>query len=267
MTSKNAVRDFWNEAACGESLLLPSRDTEGFAAQARARYLLEPYIPPFAEFSSSKGLDVLEIGVGLGADHESFARAGATLHGIDLTERAVELTGRRLALQGLRSNVQVADAEALPFADGSFDFVYSWGVIHHSPDTPAAAREILRVLKPGGRFRLMIYHRWSLVGAMLWLRYGLLKGRPFMTLAEVYATYLESPGTKAFTSAEAKRLFEAASDVSTRIELSHGDLLESGAGQRHRGPLLTVARRVWPRWLLRRACGNLGLFLLISGTK
>ena len=267
MNSKDAVRDFWNDAACGEKLLLSSFDIEGFRAQAAERYRLEPYIVPFADFAGATGRDVLEIGLGLGADHERFAQSGANLHGVDLTPRAVEITRHRLEMQGLASDLRVGDAEALPFAEGSFDLVYSWGVIHHSPDTAQAAREILRVLKPGGSFRVMVYHAWSLVGLMLWLRYGLARGKPFTSMAEIYSTWLESPGTKAYTCREAGQLFAGASDVETRVELTHGDLLESGAGQRHEGRMLAFARRVWPRWLLRRVARQFGLFLLVSGTK
>ncbi|MEI6837165.1 MAG: class I SAM-dependent methyltransferase [Alcaligenaceae bacterium] len=267
MNSKDEVRDFWNDAACGEKLLLLSFDVAGFKSQAAERYRLEPYILPFADFGRTKGRKVLEIGLGLGADHECFARAGADLHGIDLTPRAVEITRRRLEMQGLKSDVRVGDAEALPYTDGIFDLVYSWGVIHHSPSTPQAAREILRVLKPGGNFRVMVYHTWSLVGLMLWLRYGLGRGKPWISMAEIYSTYLESPGTKAYTCHEASQLFVEASAVKTRVELTHGDLLESGAGQRHEGAVLAFARRIWPRWLLRRVAKRFGLFLLVSGTK
>jgi SAM-dependent methyltransferase len=267
MASKDAVRDFWNDAACGENLLLPSFDIEGFRIQSIERYRLEPYIVPFADFSASKGLDVLEIGVGLGADHEQFAKAGANLRGIDLTSRAVEITRQRLAMQGLVSDLRVGDAEALPFADERFDRVYSWGVIHHSPNTAQAANEILRVLKPGGHFRVMVYHSWSLVGLMLWLRYGPGRGQPFTSLAEIYSKHLESPGTKAFTRGQARQLFAGATEVTIRVELTHGDLLESGAGQRHESRVLSIARHVWPRWLLRRVAKRFGLFLLLSGTK
>jgi ubiquinone/menaquinone biosynthesis C-methylase UbiE len=155
MTSKDAVRDFWNEAACGEGLLLPSLDAPGFAAQSAERYRLEPYIIPFADFENAKGLEVLEIGLGLGADHERFALGGARLHGIDITTRAVEITSQRL---GSAVGFACGRCRRVPFESESFDFVYSWGVIHHSPDTALAAREIMRVLKPGGRFRVMIYH-------------------------------------------------------------------------------------------------------------
>src|ERR1700720_716451 len=100
MTSKVAVREFWDEGACGEKLLLTSLDAQAFAAQSAERYRLEPYIIPFADSENSSGLEVLEIGLGLGADHERFALAGAHLHGIDITARAVEFTGRRLKMQG-----------------------------------------------------------------------------------------------------------------------------------------------------------------------
>lgn len=265
---KDAVRRFWDAAACGEKLLLPGLNTAGFRAQAEIRYQLEPEILEFIGLDQIRqGEEILEIGLGLGADHELLARTQGRLHGIDLTPHSVELTRRRLESMGLISDLRVADAESLPFEDAFFDFVYSWGFIHHTPDTDRAAREILRVLKPGGRFRVMVYHKWSLVGAMLWLRYALARGRPFMSLARIYATRLESPGTKAFTRQEAKKLFQGATGLDVQVLLTHGDLLASGAGQRHEGFALNLARRLWPRWLLRCAAKPFGLFLLISGTK
>lgn len=148
---KKEVRDFWNEASCGERLLLDAADKSGYLAQMGKRYSLEPFIESFARFNSASGHDVLEIGVGLGADHQRYAQAGARLTGIDLTDRAVEQTRRRFELFGLKSDLRVADAESLPFGDGTFDLVYSWGVLHHSSDTPKAVSEVLRVLRPPGR--------------------------------------------------------------------------------------------------------------------
>lgn len=264
---KQQVHEFWNRASCGEELYLKSHDAAGFAEQARRRYQLEPYIPGFAKFDQSAGKRVLEIGVGLGADHECFARAGAVLSGIDLTERAVANVSERFKVMGLRSELQVADAENLPFADNTFDVVYSWGVIHHSPDTPAVVRHIHRVLKPGGVARIMIYNYWSMIGIMLWLRYGLMRFRPFTSLASLYATYLESPGTKAYTPKQARQLFSAFAGVQVDTVLTHGDLLESEAGQRHRGRALSIARKVWPRWAIKRLAPKAGLFMLIEAVK
>lgn len=267
MTEKKQVHDFWNEASCGESLLLERTDREGYENQSRIRYQLEPYIGDLAGFGSAQGKLVLEIGVGLGADHQRFAEAGANLHGIDLTERAVEHTRRRLEAFGLSSRISTGDAENLDFPEGHFDVVYSWGVLHHSPDTAKAVSEVHRVLKPGGSARVMIYSKWSIIGFMLWTRYALLRMRPFTTLAEIYSRYLESPGTKAYSIAEARRLFSAFREVDIRTVLTHGDLLESGAGQRHQGGLLNLARRIWPRALLKRFFPTLGLFMLIEARK
>jgi ubiquinone/menaquinone biosynthesis C-methylase UbiE len=213
------------------------------------------------------GKRVLEIGVGLGADHQLLAEAGAVLDGIDLTQRAVDHTGERFRQLGLTSNLQRADAENLPFADRSFDMVCSWGVIHHTPDTKRAAREIIRVLKPGGTFKVMIYNKHSIVGAMLWLRYALLAGKPFRSMADIYSNHLESPGTKAYTPAESATLFPDTIGLKQRVVLTHADLLEGAAGQRHTGPVISFARAIWPRWLFRRFAPGAGLFLLIEGRR
>jgi len=265
---KQKVHDFWNKASCGEELYLTGINPKGFEDQANARYELEgDMIFPLARFSESKGLKVLEIGVGLGADHQKFAEVGTELYGIDLTEKAVEHTRTRLSLFGLISNLSVGDAEALNFPDESFDIVYSWGVLHHSPDTPKAISEVFRVLKQGGGARIMIYHKWSMIGYMLWVRYALLRLRPWITLTEIYSKYLESPGTKAYSVGEARQLFSDFRDVTITTPLGHGDLLESDVGQRHRGFVLTMAKKLWPRWLIRTFMSNSGLGMLIDVRK
>lgn len=267
--AKEAVRAFWNDAPCGEVYAGGGGDVcERLRTQARARSVLEPYIRDFARFADAFGRDVLEVGVGMGADHAELARARPrSLSGIDLTPRAIEFTRARLACEGLASQVEVADAEALPFPDASFDLVYSWGVLHHSPDTARALREVHRVLRPGGTARIMIYHKWSLVGYMLWIRYALLAGRPSRPVADVYAHHLERPGTKAFTVEEARAMVSGFRRVTVRSQLSFGDLLEGAVGQRHGGVLLRAAKAVWPRWWLRRAFARHGLMLLIEGEK
>jgi len=83
-----------------------------------------------------------------------------------------------------------------------------------------------------------------------------------LSLTEVYARYLESPGTKAYSVREARALFADFREVHIATVLTHGDLLESDAGQRHRGALLTLARKVW-----RGLMPNAGLFMLIEARK
>lgn len=136
---KDDVRAFWEAEACGERY----RDE-----QEQLRYELEPEILDFAAFAGASGLDVLEIGVGMGADFLRWLRAGARATGIDLTERAVALAGQWARAEGFEADLRVAAAEALPFDDDHFDLVYTWGVLHHTPDVPQAFREAIRVLKP-----------------------------------------------------------------------------------------------------------------------
>jgi len=267
MTELKDVHDFWNRGSCGEVYAGQGTDQERYAQVSKLRYELEPYLCPFARFEEAQDKDVLEIGVGMGSDHQKLAEARPrSLRGLDLTDRALEHTRQRFQAFGLHSELASGNAEKLTFADNSFDFVYSWGVIHHSPDTPQAAREILRVLRPGGVARVMIYHRRSPVGWMLWTRYALLSGRPWIGLDEIYARYLESPGTKAYSAAEARALFAGAASVRTIVTPCLGDLLEGEVGQRHRGPLLTVAKALWPRWLIKAVARHIdfGLGLMIE---
>jgi len=125
---------------------------------------------PFAELA---GRDVLEVGCGSGVHARLLAEAGARLTAIDLTPTAVAMTRRRLELPGLQGTVLDADAESLPFPAESFDFVWSWGVVHHSADTDHALAEMARVLRPGRSIGLMVYHRSSI---SFWVNYTLIRG-------------------------------------------------------------------------------------------
>ena len=159
---KERVRAFWQAHPCGTKFAdAETGSREFFEAVEEHRYRTEWHIPEAAGFDKAKGLRVLEIGCGLGTDGARFARAGAVYTGVDLTEAAVGLARRRFELEGLAGEFRVADAERLEFADESFDLVYSHGVLHHTPDAAAAVREVRRVLKPGGRAVVMLYHRDS----------------------------------------------------------------------------------------------------------
>ena len=197
--TKEAVRAYWDARPCGEGLTHASRGSHEYFAEIEAeKDRLEPYLPAFAGFAASAGLDVLEVGCGVGTDTARFARAGAHVTAVDLTETAVELTRARLADEGLDGVVCQADAEALPFPKESFDLVYSWGVLHHTADTARAIRETRRMLRPNGEARIMLYNARSFFALGVWVRGGLLSGRP-MSPATALATRLESPGTKAYT--------------------------------------------------------------------
>lgn len=267
MEKKIEVKDFWNMASCGEELYLKGFSKQDYLNHSKKRYELEPEILEFGEFFKFNGKKTLEIGVGLGADHQCLAEAGAILYGVDLTERAINHTSRRFELLGLNSKLQSADAENLPFPDNSFDAIYSWGVLHHTPNTPKAIQEVRRVLKPKGTAKIMIYHRYSIVGFMLWCRFGLLMLKPWRTLTEIYDKYLESPGTKAYSRKDIPSLFEGFEIIDINTPINHGDLLTSDVGQRHRGVILNIAKAIWPRWFIKRFFPQNGLEMMITCKK
>lgn len=159
---KERVRAFWQANPCGVKFAEAEPGSRLFYELVEAhRYTKEWHIPAAADFASARGLKVLEIGCGLGTDGAQFAEAGADYTGIDLTEAAVELARRRFELFNLPGTFRTADAENLDFADESFDLVYSHGVLHHTPETEKAIKEIYRVLRPEGRAVVMLYHRGS----------------------------------------------------------------------------------------------------------
>lgn len=235
---KQRVKAFWETEACGERY---------GAEQDRVRYQLEPEILTLADFPSCAGKRVLEVGVGMGADFLRCVRAGADATGIDLTERAVGIVRRRLHGAGLHAEVRVADAESLPFDSESFDVVYSWGVLHHTPSPPRAMAEACRVLAPGGRLKLMLYHRRSWVALAAWARFCLLGGRPLATLGDAVA-HMESPGTKAYTADEVRTMLAGMVEVSVRPTLTAWD----------RKVAPGLAHLFGDRW---------GWFLLVQATK
>ena len=159
---KERVRAFWQAHPCGTKFSDAEIGTREFFERIEAhRYAKEWHIPDAADFAGAHGLRVLEIGCGLGTDGVQFAKAGADYTGVDLTDAAIELARKRFEVSGLRGELRVSDAENLDFADESFDLVYSHGVLHHTPDIARAVSEIHRVLKPGGRAIVMLYHRDS----------------------------------------------------------------------------------------------------------
>lgn len=134
---------------------------ESFARVEAYRYREQPWMHETFRYERFADRDVLEIGVGLGTDHLQFARAGARTSGVDLTQRCIDLTSLRVEQEGLHSDLRRMDALALEFPDDSFDAVYSFGVLHHTPSLEQAVAEVRRVLRPGGVFLGGLYSRES----------------------------------------------------------------------------------------------------------
>jgi ubiquinone/menaquinone biosynthesis C-methylase UbiE len=258
---KARVQSFWDADPCGSRYL---ENAEDFETHARVRYALEPHISQFAGFSEARGKRVLEIGVGMGADYLEWLNAGAQATGVDFSAVSLEKARRRCQIAGYEPDLHLADAEHLPFPDQSFDLVYSYGVMHHSPDTAACLREAWRVLKPGGQARIMVYHHPSMVGLMLWLRYGMFRRK---SLRQSVFDHLESPGTKSYTKREIHTMMSGFEQIECIQVLSPGDLLLNQPSFRFQGSIYRVLCTLYPRWVVRWFCRRLGLFLLICARK
>ncbi len=262
---KQRAREQWSANPCGSHIArgreFGTRDY--FDAIEHYRYIeYAPWMKQAIGFNHYAGKHLLEIGFGIGTDLLQFARGGALVAGIDLTPRSAEIARRRFDVYGLPGEIITADSEDLCFPDASFDVVYSFGVLHHTPDTNRAVSEIHRVLKPGGKAIVMLYNRASLFyfGSII-LKHGLLRGELLKgTPSEIMSRHVEysdaggRPLVKAYTRAEARRLFSDFRPCDIRVnQLSRSDLRAIG----HLIPEVLL------QWLAR----NFGWNLLITATK
>jgi ubiquinone/menaquinone biosynthesis C-methylase UbiE len=160
--SLDDVRNFWSIEVCGTHFIKEFKDKRDFFEKYRDfRYKYEWHIPLLVPFAEAKGKSVLEIGTGNGVDGAMFAKNGANYTGVDLTQVAINATREHFEILGLKGTFQVEDARQLSFDNNTFDVVYSHGVLHHSPETAKAIKEVYRVLKPGGKAIIMLYHKHS----------------------------------------------------------------------------------------------------------
>lgn len=262
---KQRAREQWGADPCG-AYVAGDREfgsREYFDAIETNRYEVEaPWMKRLIGFDRYEGKRLLEVGFGTGTDLLQFARGGAQVTGIDLTPRSIEIARRRFEVYGLTGDFAIGDGESLSFPDSSFDVVYSFGVLHHTPDTARAIQELYRVLKPGGKAIVMLYHRGSLYyWGSLFLKHGILGGELFNeSMAEIMSRRVEysetggRPLVKAYTREEGRRMFSDFRNCGLQVnQLTRRELRPIG--------------RLLPepsfQWLAR----NFGWNLLITATK
>ena len=233
---KQKAREQWTHdpagAVYGREHEFGSRDF--FDEVERHRYAeYAPWMPEVMGFDQFAGKRLLEVGCGMGTDLLQFARGGANVTGVDLTPRSVETSRHHLELYGQKGDFALTDAERLPFADESFDVVYSNGVLHHTPDTAEAVREVHRVLRPRGLARVMLYYRhsWNYWFEIV-LHRGLFRGQLLrgQTPGDIMSRYVEvnegegRPLVKVYSRLQARELFSMFSEVKTDVrQLTKGD--------------------------------------------
>jgi ubiquinone/menaquinone biosynthesis C-methylase UbiE len=198
MPTVDDVRAYWNAQPLF-SHEIEAVGSEAYFDQIDAikRNDVERFALSYWEFERFRGRTVLDIGCGPGWLSVQYARAGAGVTAVDLTERAVQLTGAHLARYGLTATVRQANAEELPFADNSFDLIVSSGVLHHTPNTQKAFSEAYRLVKPAGAAKITLY------------RLGVLHSRPVfpVTMALMHMLSVKHPGADMSAAADSVQEF------------------------------------------------------------
>ena len=170
LASIETVAEYWNRRPCNIRHSTADVGTRAyFDGVEQRKYFVEPHIPGFADFPRWRDKRVIEIGCGLGTDATNFARAGAEYTGVELSEVSLQLARKRFEVFDLSGTFVHANAEQLTdhVRTASFDLVYSFGVIHHTPDPDAVLRQARKVIRPDGEFRLMLYAKDSWKDAMI----------------------------------------------------------------------------------------------------
>jgi len=162
----NDVADYWNKRPCNIfHSPLPVGTVEYFNEVEKRKYFVEPHIPPFADFEKWNHKKVLEIGAGIGTDAINFARHGADYTGIELSEESLKITKQRFECFGLDGNILIGNVEQLGdlIQPSIFELVYSFGVLHHTPDIAIALKQIRKFCGPTTMFKFMVYakHSWK----------------------------------------------------------------------------------------------------------
>jgi ubiquinone/menaquinone biosynthesis C-methylase UbiE len=239
MTSNNtdyklAAIDQWSADPCGSSVAEGEQGTRSyFESLLIARHEYAPWMADELDYDHTTGLRVLDVGCGQGIDVARYATARADVVGLDLTPRHVELARLHLDALGLDGEIVLGDAEALPFADESFDRVSSNGVLHHTPDMPRALREILRVLRPGGEVRIIVYNHNSFHYWLTQVLYqGILRGWLFeeRSMAAVlsrgveYSTIGARPLVRVYSPSKVREMLRSVGFVDVTAHPRHFNL-------------------------------------------
>jgi ubiquinone/menaquinone biosynthesis C-methylase UbiE len=161
-SSSTSVRQYWDVHIHDLDISTHAAGSPGFFADLDAYHFEKlHHLLRLVDFAAWRDRAVLDVGCGAGVEVVRFAKGGARVAGVDVSSQAVKLTRQHVVQQGVRAALAVADGEALPFPDASFDFVYAHGVIQYAADDRRVVAECHRVLRPGGTAMFQVYNRVS----------------------------------------------------------------------------------------------------------
>ncbi|HWY43288.1 MAG TPA: class I SAM-dependent methyltransferase [Candidatus Sulfotelmatobacter sp.] len=221
------VRDYWNGRPCNIRHSTAPIGTREYFDQVEARkYFVEYHIPGFAEFERWREKKVLEIGCGIGTDTINFARAGAQVTTVDLSEKSMELARKRTAVFGLEERIRFCPGNAEQLSTfvpvEPYDLIYSFGVIHHTPHPEVVLEQLRQYARPGTTIKIMVYHRRSWKVTQILLTEG--RGK-FWNLQELVAKNSEAqtgcPVTYTYTRREGRELLERHGFRVTDVRVEH----------------------------------------------
>ena len=223
----DAVQNYWNARPCNiRHSVKPVGSEEYFNEVEWRKYFVESHIPGFAEFERWRGKRVLEIGCGIGTDTMNFARHGASVTAVDLSEKSLEIARQRAEVFGLQDHISFIRANAEELSSfvpvEPYDLIYSFGVIHHTPHPGRVLDQVRNYVKPGSTVKIMVYNRWS--WKVLWILFAYGKGR-FWQINKLIADYSEAqtgcPVTYSYSRREGRRWLDRHGFRVTRVNVDH----------------------------------------------
>lgn len=221
------VKDFWDRRPCNIwHSPRPVGTREYFDEVEARRYFVEPHVARFADFARWNGKRVLEVGCGIGTDTMNFARYGAFVTAVELSEKSLEIAKKRAEIYGLKDRIRFVHGNAEELTHyvpvEPHDLIYSFGVIHHTPNPERALEQFRQYCHPATMVKLMVYHRYA--WKVLWILFTYGKGK-FWQLPELVARYSEAqegcPVTFTFTRGQIKALLERCGFEVSDLRVDH----------------------------------------------